>query len=559
MAGAKDLGDAMNPPCNAPPGLTALLRHAIRWLNFEVLCRRAAIATAVGAAAMLSAVVLDAVSGLPINLLLGLTLALVGTAVVLCLWTMVALWLHRNARTTTVLIERRLSLSENPLINALDLSTAAEAQRIGQSNELRERAVMLGDQIACGVNARDIVDRTSLRRSVAIVLFTGAASLLSLWLLADVYRAVLPRLLNPWADHPPYTPLAFDVKFTPETVHVGDPIRVDVHITGSTFTPVPHEADATLIEPNGVCRNVPLTHTYTTNNTAGSRIFTLRLERAEGAMQFYVVTSAGRSPTYTLPLLPNPVDLTSPHTPTTPNSPMTKGLAPDNHWQAWMDAVVETAVERESLLDDLRRLMKQIDHATETDNSVTTNMLTRLRDRTAKYRQRVEDLIRTGQALTPPPVSADSANHPTQTPEREQARLAAQILRQLTEQRAAAEQLLKALRQAADACQVCGQTSHSTAEHPGKKGSGQSTGIGGGTGLGGVGYEIARFEAEGWFDAAEESIAPTTPQQILVERVEQKTITPRSGGGALLGVPPAYREATEAYFRRLAEDAQPKP
>ena len=62
-----------------------------------------------------------------------------------------------------------------------------------------------------------------------------------------LFHAVLPRLFQPFADHPPFTLLRFDVEISPEEVFAGRPVDLAVRIEGPR---VPPGADAVFLDEN---------------------------------------------------------------------------------------------------------------------------------------------------------------------------------------------------------------------------------------------------------------------------------------------------------------------
>jgi len=535
-----------------PAALSLLLHRAERWLHIEVASHRIAVSCVVCAATLAFVVGLDALTALsPVFLAVAAALLVVMVAT-LGVWTASAFCRKQNARATALTIERRASLPGNPLINALDLSTATEAQMAGQSVALRKRAVALGDKTARLIKARSVVDRTTLRRNALIALCTGALVLLSLWPLWEVHRAVLPRLLNPWSDHPPYTPLDFAVDFTPRQIHAGQAAVIDVRITGTTFTKPPSEADAVLLGNDGEQTRVPLGSTYSTGDAKESRSFTLRFSRVDRKMRFYINTPSGRSPTYTLPVLvAPPAEVHGTHDAATRETPPTRlattnGETPDSRWNAWMNQVVELAASRDTLMTQLQDLLKQLDHSDNTQDAVSLNALLAATDqRATMYLQRAEELLLTGHAADTQPANLND----------QRMKEAARILQWLEGQRDAVKRLRSALQLTRESSNTRQGQSDNDAKAVGGVGSAQAANDS--SLIGDARTEIAKFGNAGSILGAAQNVDTTgTPPPPSVERIEHTTDTQRGGSANLSGVPPVYRDVTEAYFRRLAEDAQ---
>lgn len=137
-------------------------------------------------------------------------------------------------------IERRCRLPHNPLINAVQLQTAPVH---GAAPDLQalllDRSAQRGEEAARATGESRLVDAPARNRS-RILLLGGAAFAAAVMLLAPrQINAVALRLIDPWGDHPPYTPLTFEVNTEPEASDLiyGDSARVSAQIAGGA---VPH-------------------------------------------------------------------------------------------------------------------------------------------------------------------------------------------------------------------------------------------------------------------------------------------------------------------------------
>lgn len=218
--------------------------------------------------------------------------------------TMAAVWLgwvawRLRPRPAQVarLLEERAEISESRLINAWQLAHR-EAATI--SPPLRERAIALGWQTAQTVAATRVVDQDRLQRAAQI---SGAAALvlLGVWVFAPgVFSAVLPRLMQPTALHPPFTFVNFGVRIEPERVLFGDEAMVLVKLTGPTQ---PSRADLVFVDEHrqpvqrlAMQRRVAdiWGASHDTHNDR-ARYFSLKFDRAERTRMFYIDTPEGRS------------------------------------------------------------------------------------------------------------------------------------------------------------------------------------------------------------------------------------------------------------------------
>jgi len=94
------------------------------------------------------------------------------------------------------------------LTNAVELCETPRDTAVGEL--LRRRAVERGRQRAAGLHAWPIA-RDGIKAAGFVALGTLGLWLLGAVLLTDVFRAVLPRFLDPHGDHPPYSRLKIDV------------------------------------------------------------------------------------------------------------------------------------------------------------------------------------------------------------------------------------------------------------------------------------------------------------------------------------------------------------
>lgn len=284
-----------------PNRIESLVREARR------AHRRAAVSAAalrwlgVWLAAVLAAMALDAVVGLPaagLILLDGLLVALgiTGAARVV----RIAARPHSDEAVAREL-EREAGLERSELINALHLARAGG----GGSAALRNAAVKLGEQSAGSVSPKLLMDRLALRRGAIVAGIAAGIGLIGLFL-PGVYNAVFPRLLSPTADRPPFTLLRFDAEVEPAPVLYGQPATVRVAIDGPTRLPERVELvlDPTDEHPPQTVRMLQATRD--TDAKRKTNAFTVRFARAEVDRTFYIDTPQGRSRRYRLEVHPVP-------------------------------------------------------------------------------------------------------------------------------------------------------------------------------------------------------------------------------------------------------------
>ncbi|MCE9591986.1 MAG: hypothetical protein K8S99_15875 [Planctomycetes bacterium] len=308
------MSDAMNRPEEQPGGppdpLARLLTGAARWLRLAELTVRTGRGITVMIAALLAAVILDAMTGLPPVGLVVLDVALAVALPASVIWVALALRQRGNPRALAIWLEQRLDIAGNPLINALDLSHTAGD---GVSEPLRRRAIAQGADAAGGVHPRVAMERRPWRRAAWSAVGASALMLLSCALMPGVFRAVVPRLADPWGDHPPFTLLSFDVAVDPRPAYVGRAASIRARIDGPGVT---EEASIVFVEPDGSRRRVPLLLAPRPVDGGGNaaqadavhgRDFVLTIDRAERSRRFYVEAPSGRSEVHELTVLPVPL------------------------------------------------------------------------------------------------------------------------------------------------------------------------------------------------------------------------------------------------------------
>lgn len=275
----------------------AVAASALRWMGVVV-------------AAALLAIALDAVIGLPAAGLIVLDALLVALGLAAAVRVVQLACRPQSDEAVARELERAAGLERSELINALHLAGAG-----GGSPSLRHAAVDLGEHSAATVSPKSLVDRLALRRGVKLA---SIAALVAAggFFLPGVYSAVVPRLLAPTADYPPFTLLRFDARVEPAPVFHGQPATVRVTIDGPTGMPerVQLVLDPSGAHPRQAVRMIEATpsgegHAQPGEPREGKRRqgeFTVRFARAEVDRTFYIDTPQGRSRRYRLDVRPVP-------------------------------------------------------------------------------------------------------------------------------------------------------------------------------------------------------------------------------------------------------------
>lgn len=253
-------------------------------------------ALAVLLAAALLAMAVDVALSLDPWALIGLDLLLLALALAALTYTAWAAYRNRfNPRRLARLIESRLTVPDNRLINAVDLAGQTD-QTV--SPELRTESISQGHRLAETIIPTRLIDFRRLRPAVlaaALALLLTGAALLTL---PGVFKAVVPRFLHPTADLPHFTFLKFDVKIEPQKVYHSNPAVITAVLSG--MSSLPDQANVIFVSSDNRKRqSLPMLR-----SPAGE--FVLHIECAEKSRFFYIDTSAGRSKQYNLSVYPVP-------------------------------------------------------------------------------------------------------------------------------------------------------------------------------------------------------------------------------------------------------------
>ena len=271
----------------------------------------AALGAGVGAAValLLLTTAVDAAFALPAAGLWIATTLLAGAALGVLVAVVVRLATGWNTHAAARAIESRLNLTADELTTSLAFAAAPASD--GTSQALRDEAVRRGEALAGRVAQTSLGDRRRVRRAwlalacVAIVLAATGV------LFPRIYAAVLPRLVQPWADLPPYTSLRFDVTVEPDAIHVGKSARITAVVTGGPT----RQATLVLEHPDGCRERTTMYQKISPGNSGASAdTYTLDLSQLDtpGVMRFYVEASGasgggGRSAWREIAVLPTPL------------------------------------------------------------------------------------------------------------------------------------------------------------------------------------------------------------------------------------------------------------
>lgn len=273
--------------------LYGLLDGVRRLRLFQGTVRRLLQAIAAWLALALAMVAADAVLSLPASLRVALNAIAVGGALAA---VGVVVWEWRrnrsDSRQAARLVECRLGLSDSVLINAVEFASSPPR---AESEVLRRRTIELAEERARRLSALEVLSFRPVWNALA---WTGAAGaiVLASWLAAPrMFAMVLPRYLDPFGDHPPFTLVTFDVRVDPVPAYYGRPATIAAVLGGPE---VVEHASVVFVEESGPQRLPMFRREEST--------FVLEIDRAETSRRFYIDTPRGRSPTLDFTVLEVP-------------------------------------------------------------------------------------------------------------------------------------------------------------------------------------------------------------------------------------------------------------
>ncbi len=196
-------------------------------------------------------------------------------------------------RRAARLIERQLGIHDNRLINAVDLASEPAG---AVSPELLRKSVDVGEAFAADLDVFDCINFSRLWKPAGVAGGVLLFTVVSYFLAPQAFGTVLPRLLDPTGDHPPFTLLQFAVKVAPEQIYHGRGANISVELSGPQ---IPSQADIVTVR-NGEKQRSPMFR-------SGETSFALPIERADTSCEFYIDTPAGRSRRYPFNVLQVPL------------------------------------------------------------------------------------------------------------------------------------------------------------------------------------------------------------------------------------------------------------
>lgn len=292
-----------------PANLDTLLRKATSRLMAVALGWSAARVLTLVLVVVLGMLLLDAAlhfaSWVRISLNLVLLAAVLG-GVGYVVWILRVM--RHDPRRTAIIVEQRLGITNSQLINAVQFSAGAGPQ---QSPALMQAAIRDGDDLARGLELKNIADTQPLKRASRNLAIVIATILVAFLIAPGIFHAGIPRYLSPTAYNPPFTALTFAVKIDPERVLYGQRAVINAGISGGN---APSQASVVFVDDNDKPdQRLAMSRSPISSLTPDERLasndasqFLLTIDKAQQTRRFYIETPAGQSRLYTLEVFPVP-------------------------------------------------------------------------------------------------------------------------------------------------------------------------------------------------------------------------------------------------------------
>lgn len=224
----------------------------------------------------------------------GLVLVVVGTYVFTCIW------LNRagdRKRMLARLVENEHEEMNNELLNAIDFEQKLGNQQTKSvSAELMKKGIELAVSKFEKVDSLDSLVPHTSRKEFRVLWGVFAVWVLSFILFNSWFMAELPRYLDPFGDHPPYSPTKLIVHPAGATVDYGDNLLINVTAKGK----IPKEVKLVMKNSAGdVIGEVPMF-------ASDEGEFFQTIEEIRSEMVYFASIEGGRSKYYRIALSRTP-------------------------------------------------------------------------------------------------------------------------------------------------------------------------------------------------------------------------------------------------------------
>ena len=202
-----------------------------------------------------------------------------------------------EARLVARLVEQDEPSLHNDLINALEFEqTLATEAPLNVSRPLMREEVTIAYDRASSVQRVRTLTPPSLRKEAKVLAIGAVITLACVVVFKDAFGAVVPRYLDPYGDHPPYSATRLSMDPSGITVDYGEDVAMLATASGE------QPEDVTLVLENAdgqVTNELPMLR-----NTDGK--YAQMIEHATNDLTYYAKIERGRSKRYELAISKTP-------------------------------------------------------------------------------------------------------------------------------------------------------------------------------------------------------------------------------------------------------------
>ena len=208
-------------------------------------------------------------------------------------------WLARRARREArdrrglaMILEQEHEHLDNVLINAVEFKDRLGRGEAGASAALMRHEIARAEERVASIRPEESVPRERIVRERNVLIALGLLLLVTLLSAPSAYLAVLPRYLDPFGDHPPFSLTTFDVDPEGTEVFYGEDVTIQATIGGRT----PKKLALVTVADDGTEERLTLFR------TAPGKYFQ-KIAGLKESLTYYVAAPRGRSKRYRLKVI----------------------------------------------------------------------------------------------------------------------------------------------------------------------------------------------------------------------------------------------------------------
>lgn len=206
-------------------------------------------------------------------------------------------WLTRatsEARRVARLVEEGNPDLHNDLVSAIDFEEAMDkSSGPAVSRELMQHQIGIAAEKARRLKRLDSLKPPSLKQEARLLLASFGLAVVLLLVFASHFAAVIPRFVDPFGDHPPYSPTSLKVNPAGTSVDYGQGLKIDVETAG------PRPAEMTLVLRDKAERERA---TLPMLEESDGHYFQ-NIENVQDDLEYFVRIPGGRSKRYALSVI----------------------------------------------------------------------------------------------------------------------------------------------------------------------------------------------------------------------------------------------------------------